>query len=110
MQFSPEFYKTGMGRLLGSIACELEYPTMWALREIAREAEADKAQRNSGYVPPGAMVKHGSEHWPHASRLETHGLVVSFREGSADRVVISHLGHAFVHFALDECRERGDSE
>ena len=110
MQFDPEFYKTGMGRLLWGIACDLEYPTMWALREIEEKDEKDQA----------ASVLFTSEIWGHVGRLEAHGLVYKIEGGgglartsSASRgkkVGVTHLGQAFIRFALDEYRERGDSE
>lgn len=116
MRFNPEFYKDGMGKMLWQIACDLEYPTTWALRQIVDlEKEAEEARERMrrdgmGREPFGRHVKYDSDVWPHLSRLETQGLIVQGPTKSKNvSVFVSSLGRAFIRFALDAYRERGDT-
>ena len=111
MRFKPEFYKTGMAKMLWTIACDLEYPTMRALKaidELEEKTERKRQLSSPGTLPFGAHVTYDAEEWPHVGRLEAHGLLVRDRGGSKNATVfVSTLGRAFMRFALEEYWEHG---
>lgn len=109
MRFDRELYKAGMGKLLWGITCDLEYPTLRALRELIEEEKLVVEQRAQSLSPnPLALfLKKDDKRWPHVARLEAHGLIwVRERLPDTEGIRISQLGLALFRFALEEYWER----
>jgi hypothetical protein len=105
MRFDPELYKEGMGKLLWDITCDLEYPTLLALKELIDEEKLAVERRTKSLSPNplATFIKKNDKRWPHVAQLEVHRLIwVRERLPDMEGIRISKLGHALSGFALEE--------